>query len=158
MLFVSFWHMSSENLPHGAFYKRRLAAEEVRGLVTRKRQEGKLVCTARADLAAPYEQHEKRRHVELCQALSELSIPISIDDFFSEICCNVLQFAYVGKSSDLLFVDCCYQFNNPAREECKPNPGVSDRREDLTWSSPLTINSSTITFDLYSMLEISVID
>jgi len=158
MLFVTFWHMSSKNLPQGAFYKRRLTIAEVRVLVTRARQEGKLVCAAKADLAAPYEQSEWRRHVELCQALSELTIPISINDFFSDICSNALQFAYVGKSSDLLFVDCCYAIVNPPRAEYRPNPGDRGRQGLLGWSSLLTIDPSTITFDLLSMNETGSID
>ena len=156
MLFMSFWHISSNNLSEGAFYKRRLTTEDARVLVTRSRQEKKLLCVAKADLAAPYEQREWKRHVELCQALSALSIPVSINDFFGETCSNALQFACVGTSNDLLVVDCSYGIADPCRAEYRPNPGDRGRQGLMCWSSLFTIDGSTITFDLYSVRDVGI--
>ena len=53
MLFVTFWHISSKNLPEGALHKRRLTIDEARLRVNQARRQSKLVCTSKADLAAP---------------------------------------------------------------------------------------------------------
>jgi len=157
MLFVSFWHMSSANLPEGTFHKRRLALEEVRVLVTRAREAGQLVCTAKEDLAAPYQQAALQRHIDLCQVLKKLEIPIEVPDFFGEVCSNVLQFAYVGKRSDLLFLDCCYALNRPRSDEGESRGAAQACREAPKESSRFAIDPTSVTFDLYSMVEVEVL-
>jgi hypothetical protein len=150
VLYVTFWHIASMNLPLGSLLKRRLTIDEGRLLVDRAREDGQLVCVAKADLAAPYRQAEWKRHVELCHALAELSIRISIDDFFGDVSCNPLQLAAVGVGRDLLLIDNCYVVQDPPRPDYTASPDAGGRHGLMSWSSLFTIDPTTIQLDLYS--------
>ena len=67
-----------------------------------------------------------------------------------------VRFHVAARNSDLLFVDCSYTIADPPRAEYRPNPEAPGRDGPLAWSSLLTIDESTITFDLYSVQDVGI--
>lgn len=63
MHFITFWNMSSENLPEEYLRKRRLTIDEAKLLIERARERKELVCVSKDDLVAPYKQRQRLKHV-----------------------------------------------------------------------------------------------
>jgi hypothetical protein len=68
-LYLSFWHLSLENLPAGRFENRKIGAADAATLIDAARTDKTLQCVSHDDLLAPYKATERRRHEELCSVL-----------------------------------------------------------------------------------------
>jgi len=114
-LFVSFWHVSMDNLPEGIFRRRRLSYDEAKALIEQARQQDTLMCVCDEDLLAPYYKRAREKHEELRDVLSEhFGIHLTIDDFTHKYESDEgnsyhvapLAIAKVGDDSRLLVVTC----------------------------------------------------
>lgn len=87
-----------------------------------------------------------------------LSIPMVLDDFYGEACCNILQLACVGKGSDVLFIDCCYALRESDESEMtvREQPSLAQSADRASGGISFEVVSSSISFDLYSLVEIEV--
>jgi hypothetical protein len=84
-LFVSFWHLCLDNIPEGAFTRRRVDPGDAKTLIDEARADSSLRCASEDDLFAPYNKREARNHKKLCQVLAEhFGIEVSIRDFVNE--------------------------------------------------------------------------
>ena len=127
--YLSFWHIDLANLPIGTFTRRVLSTAEARSVVDSARASGTLLCVAKDDLAAPYREHERERHEQLCTALRDhRNIDVQLEDFFGGDCVNPLCIAEVGEKRSLLIVDCRYAFD----DEIRPDTTAADTLVDET--------------------------
>ena len=115
MLFVSYWNLALSNLPIGKFTNSAITGLEAATLISSARARGKLHCVSADDLLAPYGKQAYEKHVQLCAALSEGGVELSVDDFIGPNCSNPLAFAVVGNEQSLIVVNCAYTFDVDAR-------------------------------------------
>lgn len=159
MLFLTFWKLSLDNFPTGTFTKRCLDLADARSLISAARETKELMCVSNDDLLAPYKKLERRNHVQLCEALSKQSIPISVDDFVGKDCVNILQFASVREGKELLVVNCHYTLDlkrsaaaieDRLRRKSEPSHGEGpDRAIDYEFGGEVAPGS--ISFHLFSV-------
>jgi hypothetical protein len=114
MLYVSFWSIVLSNLPSGAFTKRVLSNAEAADLVSTARREEKLAGVAARDLFAPYAKRNRDLHAEICEALGQRGIELSLEDFSSGDFCNPITLARVSHDSSMLVVDCNFELDSEA--------------------------------------------
>jgi hypothetical protein len=114
-LFVSFWDICLDNLPEGAFTRRRIAPEEARQRIDEARAKDALTCLTDKDLLAPYHKREGDKHEDLCRILNDhFGIRLGVDDFFTApdedgfYSANPLRLAQADGSDKLLVVTCWY--------------------------------------------------
>jgi hypothetical protein len=127
--YLSFWDIEMSNVPVEVPFRRRvLSTAEARRLMVSARASGTLACLTKDDLGAPYCEHEREKHRELCAALRDhCDIEIRLKDFFSSDCANPLSFAEIGDQRSLLVVDCHYAFADDIRRGAKvPDTRKSD--------------------------------
>jgi hypothetical protein len=110
MLFVSFWNIALSNLTVGKFTNSAIAGLEAAALISSARANGKLNCVSADDLLAPYGRRAYEKHVDLCAALDEQGVELSVDDFIGPSASNPLAFAVVGGEQSLIVVNCAYTF------------------------------------------------
>jgi hypothetical protein len=115
MLFVSFWNLALSNLPVGKFTNSAITGLEAAALISSARAKGKLHCVSADDLLAPYGKQACEKHVQLCAALGEEGVELSVDDFIGPSCSNPLAFAVVGNKQSLIVVNCAYTFDIESR-------------------------------------------
>lgn len=108
MLFVSFWNLALSNLPIGKFTNSAITGLEAAALISSARAQGEILCVSADDLLAPYGKRAYEKHVELCAALREQGIVLSVDDFVGPRCSNPLGYAVVGDGENLIVVSCAY--------------------------------------------------
>ena len=133
--------------------------EEAGALIESAREQKKLLCVSRDDLLAPYKKRERRNHVQMCEALSKLSIPMSVEDFIGEDCVNILQFANVEDGNELMVVTCHYTIDFPKRSAAleerlrrRAEPGSGgDEDRDLDDVFASEVAAGSITFNLFSV-------
>jgi hypothetical protein len=127
-LFVSFWHISLDNLPEGTFRRRRMTADAAKLCIEQARAAAALLGLTNDDLLAPYGKDKRDKHEELCGVLrTEFGIELSLRDFCSvEIDAdgnlyfiNPLSCAKITEDSPLMVVTCCYSLPTfePAGED-----------------------------------------
>ncbi len=81
-LYLSFWHLSLENLPEGRFENRKVGAADASKLIYAARTDKTLQCVSHDDLLAPYKVKERRRHEELCSVLRKhYDCALHLEDF-----------------------------------------------------------------------------
>jgi hypothetical protein len=81
-LYLSFWHLSLENLPEGRFENRKIRAADASKLIGAARTDKTLQCVSYDDLLAPYKAKERRRHEELCSVLCKhYDCALHLEDF-----------------------------------------------------------------------------
>ena len=111
MLFVSFWNLALSNLPVGKFSNLAITGPEAAALIASARAKGELRCVAADDLLAPYGKRAHQKHVDLCAALHDQEVALSVDDFIGPSSSNPLAFAAVDHEHSLLVVNCAYTFD-----------------------------------------------
>ena len=115
MLFVSFWNLALSNLPVGKFTNSAITGLEAAALISSARAKGKLHCVSADDLLAPYGKRAREKHVELCAALGEHGVELSVGDFIGPGSSNPLVFAVVGDEQSLIVVNCAYTVDAESR-------------------------------------------
>ncbi len=115
MLFVSFWNLALSNLPVGKFTHSAITGLEAAALISSARAKGKLRCVSADDLLAPYGKRTHENHVDLCAALDEQGVELSVDDFIGPNSSNPLAFAVVGNEQSLIVINCAYTFDVESR-------------------------------------------
>ena len=140
-LFVSFWDLCLENLPNGRFEKRELTAENATAMIRAATSAAAIVWVSGEDLLAPYNQHVRRRHEELCSVLrSEHGWSVELKDFLSSAVedpkfatARPLVLAEVGPKARLLIVSCCYEFDNQPDKKSDPEALFTIVRDTVTF-------------------------
>ncbi|GAB4230360.1 MAG: hypothetical protein Kow00121_59150 [Elainellaceae cyanobacterium] len=115
-LFLSFWHLSLENLPPGRIVHTVVDAVEAGQRIKQAKQANALVCVSSDDLLAPYNQRILGEQQELCRVLQEhFGIPIAAKDFFrgtsvvdEMISVIPLEIAQISDNAALIIVTCHY--------------------------------------------------
>ncbi len=110
MLFVSFWNLALSNLPVGKFTNLAITGLEAAALISSAHAKGKLRCVSADDLLAPCGKRAHEKHVDLCAALDDQGVELSVDDFIGPSSSNPLAFAVVGDEQSLIVVNCAYTF------------------------------------------------
>lgn len=128
-LFVSFWNICLDNLPEGAFRRRRITSDHAKRYIERARQGNRLLCLSDDDLLAPYQKHARENHKALCRVLTEhFGIALSLRDFMSKheadgdpcYSVNPLSCARVSGHNQLLVVTCLYVFGTKSKGKTLP--------------------------------------
>jgi hypothetical protein len=116
-LYVSFWHLSIDNLPQGHFEHREISAGDAGAMIRAARADKTLLCVSDDDLLAPYRTTEHRRHEELCALLrARYDCPLRFEDFLTAFddeegySIMPLQVAELQGADRLLVVTCNYEF------------------------------------------------
>ena len=65
-LFISFWNVCLDNLPEGAFIRRRITPEDAKRYSEQARLANALLCVSDDDLLAPHHKREREQHEALC--------------------------------------------------------------------------------------------
>ena len=127
--YLSFWDVELSNLPVGTFRRRTLSMVEARSMIEAARSSGTLVCVAKDDLGAPYCEHARERHEQLCTVLRDhADVEIQLKDFFGRDCANPLCGAEVGEQGDMMVIDCSYAIEVAAPADA-PSAGVTSPAE-----------------------------
>ena len=145
MLFVAFWNLALSNLPIGKFTNTEITGLEAATLISSARAKGKLHCVSADDLLAPYGKQAHEKHVQMCAALSEEGVELSVDDFIGPSCSNPLAFAVVGDGQSLIVVKCAYTIDVEPRAAEAPAPRLR-----------FEIARNTISFNLIQQCDESV--
>ena len=140
-LFVSFWDLCLENLPNGLFEKHELSAADATAMIHAAVSAASIVWVSGEDLLAPYNQHVRRRHEELCSVLrSEHGWPVELKDFLSSVVedpkfatARPLELAEVGPKARLLIVSCCCEFNSQPDKKNDPEALFTIVRDTVTF-------------------------
>jgi hypothetical protein len=138
-LFLSFYDINLANLPEGTFRRRRVSAAQAKAMVIAARRRKKLLCASQRALLAPYREHERSRHEELCAVLRKhYRIPLTLDDFLDRFehegqpTCSTkpLAIAEVRSNARLLVVTCMFALNENMRELWKTKRRLSEVAPD----------------------------
>src|SRR5579863_7159403 len=123
-LYVSFWDLCLNNLPHGRFEHRVIDAGEASQMIHAALVDKTLLCVSKDDLLAPYRIKECRRHEELCAVLrASYDCPLRFEDFLTTFddeetaveSITPLQVAALKSGDRLLVVTCHYQLADKAK-------------------------------------------
>ncbi len=106
-LFITFWNICLDNLPHGQFFHRTIKTDEARRII--RDAADRVVCVSKDDLCAPYKTEEARKYSELCELLtSTYDISISFNDFIHGDTILPLQCAEIKDGNRLMVINCHY--------------------------------------------------
>jgi len=117
-LYVSFWDLCLDNLPHGWFEHRLITVADARQMIRAARADKTLLCVSKQDLLAPYRTKERRRHEELCAVLrASYDCQLRFEDFLTAVdndetgfqSIMPLQVAELRAGDRLLVVTCNYR-------------------------------------------------
>lgn len=113
--------------------KRTLSADAATGMIREAVYTRSIVWVSQRDLLAPYNQHTRRRHEELCAVLrAEYDWPVHFQDFLSPsaeepklVTTRPLVLAEVAQNARLLIVGCYYKFDRRPDKNVDPQAQLS---------------------------------
>ena len=112
-LFLSFWNICLDNLPEGAFARRRITPEEAARCIEKAQERKALVCLSADDLLAPYRKRQLDNHKEMCHVLDEhFGIALAVRNFLTKsdalFFAKPLGLVRVDANHSLLVITCMY--------------------------------------------------
>lgn len=125
-LYLSFWHISLENLPAGQIRHTILTPVRAKQAIRKAQRNESLMCVSQDDLLAPYRKRELENHSQLCAALNKkFGIKLTIADFIDALedeegslnIINPLCFAKVRGRDRLIVVTCMYELPKKKRRD-----------------------------------------